>query len=319
MPVSFPRLPTKWHDRPSRRHSTFRYTGLVTAMLAAAGFARAAAEPFQLPPIADPASQEHHTGKMILVQLVTPDLQAAERFYGGLFGWSFRDIQGARTPFAVASLDGRVVAGLAQRDIPAGEHHHPAWLSFMSVPDADATTQNATEHGAKVLVPPHTLPGRGREAILADPQGAPFGVLASSSGDPPDALSPAGGWIWRALITPDPVAGATFYSALFGFETMTLPAPPGEQHLLLASEHYARASVNRPPGDHPTVHPNWLEFVRVDSAPAAVAKATSLGGRVLLPPRPDRHGGLIAVVADPLGAPIGLMEWPEGQTKELSK
>jgi predicted enzyme related to lactoylglutathione lyase len=49
----------------------------------------------------------------------------------------------------------------------------------------------------------------------------------------------------------------------------------------------------------------------VPDATAAVAKAVSLGGRELVAPFEDRHGGKIAVVADPLGAAIGLMEWVE--------
>jgi hypothetical protein len=33
----------------------------------------------------------------------------------------------------------------------------------------------------------------------------------------------------------------------------------------------------------------------------------------------DRHGGKVAIVADPLGAPFGLLEWPDEQSKELTK
>ena len=35
----------------------------------------------------------------------------------------------------------------------------------------------------------------------------------------------------------------------------------------------------------------------------------SLGGSVLVPPHVDRHGGKLAVIADPSGAPFGVMEW----------
>jgi hypothetical protein len=38
-------------------------------------------------------------------------------------------------------------------------------------------------------------------------------------------------------------------------------------------------------------------------------KAIALGGKVLVEPREDRHGGQLAVIADPSGAPIGVMEW----------
>jgi predicted enzyme related to lactoylglutathione lyase len=49
------------------------------------------------------------------------------------------------------------------------------------------------------------------------------------------------------------------------------------------------------------------------------AKVTAMGGRVLVEPRVDRHGGMIAVVADPAGAPFGLMEWTDSDTKAEPK
>jgi hypothetical protein len=39
---------------------------------------------------------------------------------------------------------------------------------------------------------------------------------------------------------------------------------------------------------------------------------------VLVEPRIDRHGGRVAIVADPLGAPFGLLEWPDDQTKAVA-
>lgn len=279
----------------------------------------ALAASFTMPPITDRASQERHPGKVVFVQLVTPDLAGAEQFYGGLFGWTFQDVPGTRSPYAVASLAGMPVAGIAQHAMESGGHGRPAWLSYFSVPDVAAAVGNATAQGAKVLAPEHMIPGRGDEAVLADPQGAVFGVLASSSGDPPDVLSPVGDWIWRSLMAGDPVADVAFYHTLFGFESFALPSPAGEQHLLLASENFARATANSFPASSPTAHPHWLNFVRVDDAAQAAAKAASLGGRVLVAPRPDRHGGKIAVVADPQGAAVGLFEWGETESKEIAK
>jgi len=96
-----------------------------------------------------------------------------------------------------------------------------------------------------------------------------------------------------------------------------LPASGGAQHLLLAAEGYARASVNSLPLNRPDARPYWLDYVRVDDAAAAAARVAALGGRVLVAPRVDRQGGKIAVVADPQGAPFGLLEWSGG--KDVSK
>jgi len=299
------------------RHSLRQW--LLAALLCVVVAAPVLAAPLQLPPIVEPASREHHVGKVIFVELVTPDITTAKEFYAGLFGWTFRDIQAGATAYAEASLDGHPVAGLIQKAVPAGEHRQPAWLTFIAVRDVDAAKEIALQNGAKLLFEPHSIPDRGRQAVFADPQGAVFAVLASSSGDPPDVLAEPGEWIWSSLITSDPDTDAAFYQKLFDYEVFDLPAEEGAQHLMLASDDYARASVNTLPASRPNSHPHWLNYVRVEDAVKMTAKAVALGGRVLVEPRVDRHGGKVALVADPLGTPFGLLEWPDTESKEVPK
>jgi len=301
------------------RAKHFVRQGLLALLLSVACAVPVMAAPIQLPAIVEPASQEHHVGKLILVELVTPDLAAAKQFYAGLFGWTFRDIQAGRTEYAEAFLDGRPVAGLIHKNVPANEHRQPAWLSFFAVSDVDAAKKVALQNAAKVLFEPHSIPDRGREAVFADPQGAVFAVLASSSGDPSDVLAEPGEWIWSSLITSNPDTDAAFYQKLFDYEVFELPASEGVQHLLLASDNYARASANTLPANRPNVHPHWLNYVRVEDTVKMTAKVVALGGRVLVEPRIDRHGGKVAVVADPFGAPFGLLEWPDTESKEVTK
>jgi len=131
-------------------------------------------------------------------------------------------------------------------------------------------------------------------------------------------LAEPGQWIWSALLTRDPDAAAGFYQAVFGYDVFPLPTTDGREHLTLASDDYARASVNSLPTEA-TRPPHWLNFVRVQSTTEAVARVQVLGGQVLVAPRPDRHGGLLAVVADPTGAPFGLMEWTGTTRQEPAK
>ncbi len=170
-----------------------------------------------------------------------------------------------------------------------------------------------------MLFEPHTIPARGRKAVFADPQGAVFAVLASSSGAPRDVLAAPGEWIWSSLMTNDPDTDAAFYQALFDFEVFELPVTEGAQHLLLASDNYARASVNTLPVNRPNDHPYWLNYVRVEDTVKMTAKVLALGGRVLVELRIARHGGKIAVVADPLGAAFGLLEWTDTESKKATK
>jgi predicted enzyme related to lactoylglutathione lyase len=203
------------------------------------------------------------------------------------------------------------VAGIVHRGVPAANRVQPGWLPFFAVRDADEVGRVALAHGAKFLAEPKSYGRRGRQAILADPQGAVFAILASSSGDTPDFLVAPGDWIWSSLLVRDPDKDAAFYQSLLGYEVFDLPSDDGREHVILSSDDYARASVNGMPDDSSRRHPHWLNFVRVLHAADSAAKAVSLGGRVLVEAHTDRHGGQVAVVADPQGAPIGLMEWSE--------
>jgi hypothetical protein len=290
-------------------------SALIAALACAAWLPPVAnAESFQLPPIADPANVEHHPGKVIWADLITPDLAASKRFYGGLFGWSFQDIRVGNAAYAVATLGGHPVAGLFEKPMGTGEHRQPAWLTFIAVRNLEQARSVALAHGAKLLAPPKTYADRGAQAVFTDPQGAVFAALASSSGDGGDYLAAPGEWIWSSLLTDDPTAGAAFYKAVFGYEVFDLPRDDDAQHAVLAADDYARAGIHSLPPGHR--HPHWINFVRVADASRTAAQAVALGGRILVEPRADRHGGQLAVVADPQGAPIGLMEWSDQYTHD---
>jgi predicted enzyme related to lactoylglutathione lyase len=279
--------------------------------------AAATALPFELPPLTQPATSERHPGKIIWADLVTTDLAAAKSFYGALFGWTFNDIHTGTTDYSLALLDGVPVGGIFERKVSAGQRRHPVWLTFISVRNVDKAQKTIVANGGKVLAPAHTYPRRGRQAVFADPEGAIFAVLQSSSGDPQDALAAPGEWIWSSLASHDPGKEAAFYQTVFGYEAFDLPDEDGLEHVLLATDNYARASSNALPAAK--LRPHWLNFVRVSHTVDAVAKVESLGGHVLVQPHQDRHGGQIAVVADPTGAPFGLLEWTEADSKQVEK
>jgi uncharacterized protein len=289
--------------------------GLSALLLSVFCLSTSRAASFELPPLNTPASTEHHAGKVIWVDLVTPDLAAAERFYGGLLGWTFQTIHTGDSDYSVALVDGRPVGGLFQKSIPAAEHRQSAWLTFIAVRNVDAAKRMALAHGAKVVSDSRNYPLRGHQAVLSDPEGAVFAILASSSGDAPDFLAAPGEWIWSSLLSRDPGVEAAFYQQVFSYDVFDLASDDGMEHVILSSDDFARASVNAFPGDSAHRHAHWLNFIRVDNTIDKVAKVVASGGRVVVEPHVDRHGGQVAVVADPAGAPFGLMEWTDSDSK----
>jgi hypothetical protein len=116
-------------------------------------------------------------------ELNTRDLAAAKDFYGTVFGWDFEtEDMGEAGSYTTISLDGNPVGGIldmVEREVP--EMVPPHWQLYFAVEDTDATVAAAEASGGGVMVPPMEVPA-GRFAILTDPHGASFGVIALAEG-----------------------------------------------------------------------------------------------------------------------------------------
>lgn len=266
------------------------------------------AAPPVLPALNDPPTSQRLPGKFVWADLVAPDIDAARHFYRKMFGWSYRTLDGDGRPYTLAFVNGQPVAGMIQRRDEQARIASGRWIGFVSVADVAQASRYVVGQGGHVLIAARNLPARGEMALLADPDDVPIGVIASASGDRDDFLVEQGEWIWALYQSPAAASAAAFYQDLGGYEIV-----PDERystpHFLLVAQGYARASLLEiPPGDA-RVQPGWLYFIRVDDVPEYVARAGQFGGRVLVAPRGDLLDGRLAVIADPGGAPVGLLEW----------
>lgn len=261
----------------------------------------------QWPPITEPPTSRHVLGKWVWAELFTEDVTAAMRFYGEAFGWSFQAFPAPRgAGYTLALADGEPVGGMLQRGHEYQQRRGSRWLGMVSVADVGAAVRYAGAHGGKVVVPPRSLSGRGEVALLADPEGAPFGVIRSSSGDPPDYLADDRQWVWIELWAKDPKAMAQFYAGLAGYEVTAVERPDGSSGYLLASGGYTRCAVI--PSPAPNTAPAWLPYLRVEDVKAATTRAEHAGARVVVAPNPAVRDGSVALMVDPIGAPLGLAE-----------
>jgi len=264
-----------------------------------------------LPPLTTVAGSPRLPGKFVWADLVTDDVPTARKFYAQLFGWKFWE----GGSYTIAVNEDRPVGGMFQRPRPKDRTAEPRWFGYISVRSVERAQGAVTKVGGRVLAAPQKMPKRGEQAVFADPEGALFGVIKSSSGDPQDFLAEPGDWIWIQLLSRDARKAAEFYRGVAGYEIIENTATNRIGDYVLASEGYARATVRRIPSADTKLQPTWLPFVRVKSTKESVAKAKQLGGKALIDPKPDLFDGKVAVIVDPTGAAIGLLEWPEGMPK----
>jgi len=269
------------------------------------------AAPLQLPPLTNLSGSPRLPGKFVWADLVTDDVLAAEKFYSTLFGWKFYDYGG----YLIGRNDDRPLCGMFQRPRPAEANAKPRWLGYLSVANVQRAQEAVTKAGGRVLATRQKMPKRGEQAVFADAEGALFGVVKSSAGDPEDFLADPGDWIWIQLLSRDGLKAAEFYRQVGGYEIMANATTNKLSDYVLTSEGYARATVRTIRTDDAKLRPTWLLFVRVKNLGESVALTKQLGGKVWIEPKSGLLDGKVAVIADPTGAAIGLLEWPDGLAK----
>lgn len=267
------------------------------------------------PPVVDPATGTYTPGRWVWADLLTSDVARAAEFYGQVFGWTFETYGGSedRDTYTLALADGLPIGGLVfdpragQGDAPAGR-----WIGLASVQDPAAAAGAVTKGGGQVLMRPTALGERGVTAVFRDPEGALFGVVRSKHGDPADYRGDVNEWLWLDLWTGDVGRAVDFYGSVVGYQTTPLPVEGVRQGVRLDSGGRPRAGIVQKPDGATTA---WLPYVRVADAQAATEAARKAGGRVLMEPQKwDR--AVVAILADPTGAPVGVAQLLEREAQK---
>jgi uncharacterized protein len=110
-------------------------------------------------------------------ELSARGLEKAIPFYERVFGWTHRTSpMGDAGDYTEFLLDGQSLAGGQEmpRMVPAEVPSY--WLAYFAAADVDRAFATAMAAGAREMLAPMDFPG-GRFAIVADPQGATFGLL----------------------------------------------------------------------------------------------------------------------------------------------
>ena len=101
----------------------------------------------------------------------------ATNFYTALFGWKTKVSHGNGFPYTHWQNDGADIGGM-MAIMPQMGPMPPCWVNYIQVKNCDETAAKATSLAGKVVMPPTDIPNTGRFAMVQDPQGAMFSVIA---------------------------------------------------------------------------------------------------------------------------------------------
>jgi predicted enzyme related to lactoylglutathione lyase len=115
---------------------------------------------------------------------------------------------------------------------------------------------------------------------------------------------------WIELATSDQAGAKKFYSSLFGWTADDSPMGPGQFYTMfrLNGKDIGGGYTLMPDQVAMHVPPNWLVYVAVENADAAVAKAKQLGANVFAGPMDVMEHGRMAILQDPTGAVFAIWQ-----------
>ena len=270
-----------------------------------------------------PERDRYIPGVPCWVDTSQPDPEAAVDFYSGLFGWQCENVMPPESEgkYFIGRLRGGDVAAVGS--IPEGAPPMAMWNTYIWVESADETASKVRDAGGTVLMDPFDVMDAGRMAVFADPEGAAFCVWQAKQHNGARIVNEAGSLNFNGLNTRDADGAKPFYGAVFGWETLGLPGgvemwtlPGYGDHLEELSPGIRKrvaevggpagfedvvASINPIGDDQPDVPAHWNVTFAIDDADATAAKATELGGKVIVPPF-DAPWVRMTVITDPQGA-----------------
>lgn len=258
----------------------------------------------------------NHHGDFVWYELITPDPDAAQAFYGPMLGWTVKDSGMPGMDYRLAATAESDVAGIMKG---SDDNSMPtAWLGYIGVDDVDKMVTSITDGGGTVHMPANDIPGVGRMAFVGDPQGALFYVMKGASDDESLSFSydkpRPGHCAWNELMTADPDAAKHFYGQRFGWvKDGELDMDEMGKYEFLRHAGRSDGSVmgqgmlGAVMGKTPEMPSAWNHYFRVTDIDAAKAHIEASGGTIIDGPREIPGGDYSMNAIDPQGASFGLV------------
>lgn len=242
-------------------------------------------------------------------ELITSDAAAAESFYRDVVGWGAQQVGGPGMAYTMLTVGDVPTAGLMAIPESCAGQLKPGWTGYIAVEDVDAAAAAVRTAGGQVSRGPDDIPGVGRFASVADPQGATFNLfrpLGNMAPPPSPAPGTPGTPGWHELYAADWQAVFPFYAELFGW-AKDMPVDMGPMGI------YQLFNAGGPPiggmmtrmGTVPA--PVWNYYFHVTAIDPAVARIQTGGGQVTNGPHEVPGGSWIVQGLDPQGLAFALV------------
>jgi predicted enzyme related to lactoylglutathione lyase len=257
----------------------------------------------------------HHPFKTFcFAEIHTTEIERSSAFYGELFGWTPVPVPapsaaGGSAPgdpsYFMFQLDGQDVIAMRRT---SGPH---ALLGYVNVASVDAVVAQAQGLGGGVKTPPFDTPGVARTAVLADREGALFGLWEGRGHAGAAVQDLVGTMWWIELLSLDIDTARDFYTSLFGWSVALTkkyadPGEPGAGYTVFKVGETSVGGAFEAARDW-GIGPRWSVVFAIADWDETVRRVVKHGGQVVFW-RDVPNAGRLGVINDFAGAPFLVMK-----------
>lgn len=245
---------------------------------------------------------------------VTTDWEAGKQFYVDVMGWETEDLpMGEGQSYTMFKVDGENVGAIApmlsamqEMGIP------PHWANYITVDDVHSFIDKVKELGGTVVAEPFDVFGAGIMMSIQDPTGATVSLWQAKDTIGAGLVNTVGAMLWNELMTPEPEKAMDFFNKLLGWE---FKQDGDRDYWMIINNGRMNGGIFKLGDDLANVPPHWIPYYNVADLDTSIEKVKAHGGAVHMTGEADGVGRF-AVIADPQGAALYLMQAENVQTWE---
>ena len=254
-------------------------------------------------------------GSVLSADIAVPDYERELRFYSRVLR------TGNQPPWREDGMNnlGLPIIGLA----PVSEEyaHLPLqWMPHIQVADVAESVQRALALGGSVVIHAKDDDERSQWAVLLDPNGAAFGIIPVVAEEqlpyledlPEEEIEGMGRIAWLELTVPDAATTKGFYHQVVGCTWQEVEMKDGtvsyRDYQMLAEDGTPAAGICHARGVNAQLPPVWLIYLPVGDLTESIRLADEEGGQVLKTVTDDDGKCSYAVIQDPAGVYLALVQ-----------
>lgn len=234
--------------------------------------------------------------------LITPNIEESKAFYAEVFGWTYVDTNFKGLKYTTIYNNGNIIGGM----IEIKSANSSTWISALPLSNEDLNKRikMVVASGAKAVLPPLKIAGRGKQVVFEGLQGEEFSLISENDYTRNNATTLSdNNWLGMELWASNAAEAKAFYEMAFGVSTNETSYDGKPYWLFKAGADTVAGMMDNPITNQGT---QWVPYIKTTTLTALFSKIKNTKADIIVAPSQEIRNGDVGIIQDPHGAIIAI-------------